>query len=131
MTYSFILFYLIFSLLHRGPETNAISIPLAHFTIKPTLTLTILTAVVQAAELEQITVTELHALAHHVAEGRDVGDDGGQGAVAEGVLAVVHHGAVVVRDAQGAGGGVVVGVEVVLLPCGPRGISEKPLVVVF
>ena len=86
--------------------------------------MTALTAVVQAAELEQVAVAELHALAHHVAEGRDVGDDGGERAVAEGVLAVVHHGAVVVRDAQRAGGGVVVGVEVVLLPCGPRGINE-------
>lgn len=73
-----------------------------------------LTAVVEAVQLEQITVAELHALADDVAERRDLGDDGGLGTVAESVFAVVHHGAVVVGDAQRAGGGVVVGVEVVL-----------------
>lgn len=73
-----------------------------------------LTAVVEAVQLEQVTVAELHSLADDVAERGDLGDDGGLGAVAESVFAVVHHGAVVVGNAQGAGGGVVVGVEVVL-----------------
>lgn len=67
-------------------------------------------------QLEQIAVAELHPLADDVAEGRDVGDDGGFVSFAEGVFAVVHHGAVVVRNAQIAGGGVVVRVEVVLFP---------------
>lgn len=65
-------------------------------------------------QLEQVAVAELHALADDVAEGRDVGDDGGLAFFAEGGLTVVHHGAVVVRYSQGAGGGVVVGVKVVL-----------------
>lgn len=65
-------------------------------------------------QLEQVAVTELHALADDVAESGDPGDDGGLAAVAEGIFAVVHHGVVVVGDAQGAGGGVIVGVEVVL-----------------
>lgn len=69
-------------------------------------------------QLEQVAVAELHALADDIAERRDLGDDGGLGAVAKGVLAVVHHGAVVVGDAKRAGGGVVVGVEVVLSACG-------------
>ena len=117
MTYSFILFYLIFSLLHRGPETNAILIPLAHFTIKPTLTLTILTAVVQAVELKQVAVAELHPLADHVHELRDLGDDGGVRGDVKRRLAVVHHRAVVVGHAQGTGHLVVVLVEVVFLAC--------------
>lgn len=65
-------------------------------------------------QLEQVTVTELHPLADDVAEGRDVGDNGGVAFLAEGGFTVVHHGAVVVRHSQRAGGGVVVGVEVVL-----------------
>lgn len=65
-------------------------------------------------ELEQVAVTELHPLADDVAEGRDVGDDGGFVSFAEGALAVVHHGAVVIWDSQRAGGGVVVPVKVVL-----------------
>lgn len=73
-----------------------------------------LTAVVEAVQLEQITVAELHTLADDVAERGDLGDDGGLGTVAESILAVVHHGAVVIGDTQRAGGGVVVGVEVVL-----------------
>lgn len=73
-----------------------------------------LTAVVEAVQLEQITVAELHTLADDIAESRDLGDDGGLGTVAESVFAVVHHGAVVIGHAQRAGGGVVVGVEVVL-----------------
>lgn len=65
-------------------------------------------------QLEQITVAELHPLADDVAEGRDVGDDGGFIPFAKGGFAVVHHGAIVVRNSQRAGGGVVVRVEVVL-----------------
>ncbi len=49
------------------------------------------TAVVESAELEQVAGAELHALADHVAEGRDPGDDGGLRAVLEGFLAVMHH----------------------------------------
>lgn len=75
---------------------------------------TLLTAIIKAVELEQVTVAELHPLADDVAEGRDVGDDGGLPFFAEGGFTVVHHGAIVIRDSQGAGGGVVVGVEVVL-----------------
>ena len=78
----------------------------------------VLTAIVEAVELEQVAVAELHALADDLAKGRDLGDDGGFCAVPEGSLAVVHHGAVVVRHAQRAGCGVVVRVEVVLLACG-------------
>lgn len=73
-----------------------------------------LTAVVEAVQLEQVAVAELHPLADDVAERWDLGDDGGLGAVAESVFAVVHHGAVVVGNTQRAGGGVIVGVEVVL-----------------
>lgn len=73
-----------------------------------------LTAVVEAVQLEQITVAELHTLADDITESRDLGDDGGLGTFAESVFAVVHHGAVVIGHAQRAGGGVVVGVEVVL-----------------
>lgn len=72
-----------------------------------------LTAVIEAVQLEQVTVTELHTLANDVTESRDLGDDGGLGAVAEGIFTVVHHGAVVVGYAQRAGGGVIVGVKVV------------------
>lgn len=79
-----------------------------------------LTAVVEAVQLQQVAVAELHALADHGAEGRDLGDDGGLAAVAEGVLAVVHHGAVVVGHAQSAGGGVVVAFKVILLTCGSK-----------
>lgn len=67
-------------------------------------------------QLEQIAVAELHPLADDVAEGWDVGDDGGLVSFAEGGFAVVHHGAVVVWHSQRAGGGVVVRVEVVLFP---------------
>lgn len=72
-----------------------------------------LTAVIEAVQLEQVTVTELHTLANDIAESWDLGDDGGLSAVAEGILTVVHHGAVVVGYAQRAGGGVIVGVKVV------------------
>lgn len=65
-------------------------------------------------QLEQVTVTELHPLADDVTEGRDVGDDGGLISFAEGGFAVVHHGAIVIRYSQRAGGGVVVYVEVVV-----------------
>lgn len=75
------------------------------------------TAVVESVELEQVAVAELHALADHVAEGRDPGDDGGLRAVLEGFLAVMHHGSVVVGNVQGAGSAVVVFVEVMLLSC--------------
>lgn len=68
-------------------------------------------------QLEQVAVTELHTLTNDIAESRDLGDDGGLGAVAEGVFTVVHHGAVVVGHAQRAGGGVVVGVKVVFSTC--------------
>lgn len=68
-------------------------------------------------QLEQVAVTELHPLAYHVAESGDLGDDGGLGTVAKSVFAVVHHGAVVVRDPQRAGGGVIVGVKVVFSSC--------------
>lgn len=65
-------------------------------------------------QLEQVTVTELHPLADDVAEGRDVGDDGGLVSFVKGGFAVVHHRAVVIWYSQRAGGGVVVRVEVVL-----------------
>lgn len=65
-------------------------------------------------QLEQVAIAELHPLADDVAEGRDVGDDGGLASFAEGGFAVVHHGAIVVRYSQRAGGGVVVRVEVAL-----------------
>ena len=61
-----------------------------------------LTAVVEAVQLEQVAVTELHALADDVTESGDLGNDGGLGAIAEGVFTVVHHGSVVVGHAQGA-----------------------------
>lgn len=72
-----------------------------------------LTAVIEAVQLEQVTVAELHTLANDIAESGDLGDDGGLSAVPEGSLTVVHHGAVVVGYAQRAGGGVIVGVKVV------------------
>lgn len=74
-----------------------------------------LTAVVTPVQLEQVVVAELHALANDVAEGGNLGNDGGFGAVAEGILAVVHHGTVVVGDVQGAGCGVTVFIKVVFL----------------
>lgn len=76
-----------------------------------------LTAVVEAVQLEQVAVTELHALADDITESGYLGDNGGLGAVAKGIFAVVHHGTVVVGDAQRAGGGVIVGVKVVLFTC--------------
>ncbi len=72
-----------------------------------------LTTVIEAVQLEQVTVTELHTLANDITESRDLGDDGGLGAVAESIFAVVHHGAVIVRHAQRAGSGIIVGVKVV------------------
>lgn len=72
-----------------------------------------LTAVVEAVQLEQVAVAELHPLANDLTERRDFGDDGGLRAVAEGVFTVVHHGSVVVGNAQRAGGAVVVRVKVV------------------
>lgn len=76
-----------------------------------------LTAVVEAVQLEQVAVTELHPLAYHIAESGDLGDNGGLGTVPKSIFAVVHHGAVVVRDPQRAGGGVIVGVKVVFSTC--------------
>lgn len=73
-----------------------------------------LTAVVKPVQLEQVAVAELHALADDVAEGGNLGDDGGLGAVLEGSLAVVHHGTVVIRYVQGAWSRVVVFIEIVL-----------------
>lgn len=61
-----------------------------------------LTAVVEAVQLEQVAVTELHTLADDVTESGDLGNNGGLGAVSEGVFTVVHHGAVVVGHAQRA-----------------------------
>lgn len=84
-----------------------------------------LTAVVEAVQLEQVTVTELHALADDITESRDLSDNGGLGTIAKGSFTVVHHGAVVIGYAQRAGGGVIVGVEVVLFTCG----SDTNLVV--
>ncbi len=75
------------------------------------------TAVVESAELEQVAGAELHALADHVAEGRDPGDDGGLRALLEGFLAVMHHGSVVVGNVESTGRAVVVFVEVMLLTC--------------
>lgn len=66
-------------------------------------------------QFEKVTVTELHSLANDIAERGDLGDNGGLGAIAEGSFTVVHHGAVVVGYTQRAGGGVIVGVEVVFL----------------
>lgn len=74
-----------------------------------------LTAIVKPVQLEQVAVAELHALADDVAEGRNLGDDGGLGAVSEGVLAVVHHGTIVIGYVQGAGRGVTVFIEIMLL----------------
>lgn len=76
-----------------------------------------LTAVIEAVKLEQVTVTELHALADDVTESGDLGDYSGLSAVTEGVFTVVHHGAVVVGYTQRAGGGVIVSIKVVLLSC--------------
>lgn len=59
-----------------------------------------LTAVIETVQLQQVTVTELHALADDITKRRNLGDDGGLSAVTEGVFAVVHHGAVVVGHAQ-------------------------------
>lgn len=78
-----------------------------------------LTAVIKAVQLEQVAVTELHALPDDIAEGWDLGDNGGLRTVAKGRFTVVHHGAVIVGYAQRAGGGVVVGVEVVSFTCRP------------
>lgn len=85
----------------------------------------ILTAVIEAVQLEQVTVTELHTLANDITESGDPGDDGGLRAIAEGVFTVVHHGTVVVGYAQRAGGGVVVGVEVVFFTCGSDQIRKQ------
>ena len=85
-------------------------------TIK-TIGLLVLTAVIEATELEQVTVTEFHTLADDITERRDLGDDGGLCAVAEGIFTVVHHGAVVIGYTQRAGGGVIVGVKVVFFTC--------------
>lgn len=76
-----------------------------------------LTAVVEAVELEQVVIAELHALADNVHELWDLGDDGGRLGHVERRLAVVHHRAVVVGHAQGTGRLVVVLVEVVVLAC--------------
>lgn len=76
-----------------------------------------LTAVIEAVQLEQVTVAELHTLANDVTESRDLGDDGGLHAVLKSSFTVVHHGAVVVGDAQRAGGGVVIGVKIVSFTC--------------
>lgn len=74
-----------------------------------------LTAVVKPVQLEQVVVAELHALANDVDEGGNLGNDGGFGAIAERVLAVVHHGTIVIGDVQGAGLGVVVFFKIVFL----------------
>lgn len=76
-----------------------------------------LTALVEAVQLQQITVTELHSLADDITESRDLCDDGGLRAVAESVFTIVHHGVVVVRYAQRAGDVVIVRVEIVLFTC--------------
>lgn len=73
-----------------------------------------LTAVIEAVQLEQVTVTELHTLANDITESWDLGDDGGLRAIAESFFTVVHHGTIVVRYTQRAGGGVIVAVKVVL-----------------
>lgn len=90
-----------------------------------------LTAVIEAVQLEQVAVTELHTLANDITESRDLGDDGGLClcAITESVFTVVHHGAVVIGHTQRAGGGVVVGFKVVFLSCGSgvkRGVSAVP-----
>lgn len=77
----------------------------------------VLTTVIEAAELEQVTVTEFHTLADNITERRDLGDDGGFCAIAKGIFTVVHHGAIVIGYTQRAGGGVIVGVKVVLSTC--------------
>lgn len=51
-------------------------------------------------QLEQVAITELHTLADDIAESRDLGDNGGLGAIAKGVFTVVHHGAIVVGHPQ-------------------------------
>jgi len=73
-----------------------------------------LTASVEAVELGEVTVTEAHPLTDHVHEVGDLGDDAGLGGDVEGRLAVVHHRAVVVGDAETAGQRVVIRFEVVL-----------------
>ena len=89
--------------------------PTAGVCVRPTAGVCVRpTAVVEPVEFQKIAVTELHALANHVHELGDLGDDGGGGAFVEGVLAVVHHGAVVVGHVQIAGPRVVVRVEIVL-----------------
>lgn len=76
-----------------------------------------LTAVIKAVQLEQITVTELHTLANDITESRDFGDNGGLSTVAEGIFTVVHHGTIVIGYAQRTGGGVIIGVKVVFFTC--------------
>lgn len=71
-----------------------------------------LTAVIEAVQLEQITVAELHPLTYDITESRDLCDDGWLAAVSEGVFAVMHHGPVIIGYTQRAGGGVIVGVKV-------------------
>lgn len=93
-----------------------------------------LTAVIEAVQLEQITVTELHTLANDITESRDLGDDGGLSAVAEGIFTVVHHGTVVIGYAQGAGGGVIVGVKIVFFTCRSdinKGVSAVKFIITF
>lgn len=92
----------------------------------------ILTAVVEAVQLEQVAVTELHTLADDITESGDPGDDGGLRAVAEGIFTVVHHGTVVIGYAQRAGGGVIVGVKVVFFTFGSdrkRGFSAAEFII--
>lgn len=72
-----------------------------------------LTALVEAVQLQQVTVTELHSLSDDIAESRDLGDDGGLRTVLESTFAVVHHGVVVVGHAQRAGNSVIICIEVV------------------
>lgn len=79
--------------------------------------LLVLTAVIEATELEKVTVTEFHTLADDITERGDLGNDGGLCAVAEGIFTVVHHRAIVIGYAQRAGGGVIVGVKVVFFAC--------------
>lgn len=91
-----------------------------------------LTAVIEAVQLEQVTVTELHTLANDITESWDLGDDGGLGAVAKGVFTVVHHGAVVIGHAQRAGSGVIVGVKVVFSTCRSdtnKGVSAVEIII--
>lgn len=84
-----------------------------------------LTAVVEAVQLEQVAVAELHPLAYDIAKSRDLGDNGGLRAVAKGSFTVMHHRSVVVGHAQRAGGGVIVGVEVMLFTCRSNVVCNK------